>query len=88
MVPARLGLVLFGFGALSRLVLCAPPPVSTCLHRANVERRQDTAMEVPEDLKCPVCNKLVRTAVRTSCCNRVICDPCQCPTEVEPGEGN
>lgn len=33
-------------------------------------------LEVPEELKCPVCKKLCKDAVKLPCCDRTICDSC------------
>ena len=32
--------------------------------------------EIPEELKCPICKKLLRDAVVIPCCNKSFCDEC------------
>ena len=39
-----------------------------------------SAIDIPDDLKCPLCSLLFREAVLIPCCGTSFCDACMGPT--------
>ncbi len=45
--------------------------------------RSPSAIDIPDDLKCPLCSALFREAVLIPCCGTSFCDACM-PTAPAP----
>lgn len=67
----------------------SPPPLDLTCRKAldsmkqSAEALRDTVRKIPEDLKCPLCQKLLRDAMQLTCCGASFCAECIHPDSGE-----